>query len=102
MLNVQCPTAVPGPGFSLPSPPLTLHGLQGVSVRAGGVLRGIRDEGDSRGSACTGGYTHEVEAGGRAVEVRRGGGLDTRRVVFNPRSMSVVKRTPSFLVSRMV
>ena len=34
MLNVQCPTAVPGPGPSLPSPPLTIHGTQGVSVRA--------------------------------------------------------------------
>ena len=34
MLNVQCPTAVPSTGPSLPSPPLTMHGIQGVSVRA--------------------------------------------------------------------
>ena len=34
VLNAQCPTVVPGPGLFLPSPPLTIHAIQGVSVRA--------------------------------------------------------------------
>ena len=53
VLDVQCPTAVPGPGPSLLSAALTIHGIQGVSVRAGGILHDIANCSFSKDSLTT-------------------------------------------------